>query len=221
MGIRRGTARTETDGQGVDAVVIDLRDRARPGPEGEPEDHPAAVTELVPGPRIVRSAAEAEVYVRQSGERLRPRDLPGRSPWSWVELAEALDRACPPADYAELRSLRPAVRPPVWLRVRVAVWAVVLAGASFLMLTLSTRELQSVAVLVALTALTLLFCHTPAITVPVSRGQALGHHEVMWALADIDLTEARRHRDIYGLPPSLSWSLAGLPERFAPASRTS
>lgn len=220
MGIRRRTARKRVDSQPADAVVIDLRDRIRSVLDPETVHQPTAVVDLVPGPRVDRTEAEAEVRVRESGERLRIRHQPGHSPWSWVDLAEALDRGCCPNDYAELRSLRPAVRPPVWVRVRVAVWAVVLAVASVFMLTLSVRELQSIAVLVALIALTLLFCHVPAVTLPVSRGRALDHHEVMWALAEIDLTAAHRHRDVHGLPPSLSWRLAGLPERFAPASLT-
>jgi len=178
------------------------------------------VTDLFPGPRFQRTEAEAEAFVRGSDVPLRPRDLPGRRPWTWVELAEALDRGCRPREYAELRSLRPAVRPSGWLRARVALWAVVLCGASVLMFTMSVRELQSVAVLVGLAALTLLFCDATAVTVPVSRARALAHPEVMWALADIDLTEARRHRDVFGLPSALSWRLAGLPERFAPASYT-
>ncbi|MCP3912843.1 MAG: hypothetical protein GY713_18050 [Actinomycetia bacterium] len=202
-------------------IVIDLRDRLPAAAHKDVQHPPVTVTELVPGPRVERTETEAEAHVRDGAGEVRHRHHPARNPWTWTQLAEALDRGCGPGDYAELRSIRPAERPSPWLRIRVGLWVFVLAVASVAMLSLSVRELQSVAVIVAMTSLFLLFSDATATTVPASRDRGLDHREIMWALAAIDLDEVRRHRDVHGLPPSLAWRLAGLPERFAPVTSAS
>ncbi len=220
MRFRGGAARKRLSGLS-EPVVIDLRDRPPAVAQEHVQPPPVTVTELVPGPRIQRTEAEAQSYFREGAGEVRPRHHPVRNPWTWTQLAEALDRGCGPGDYAELRSIRPAVHPSPWLRIRVGLWALVLVVASVLMLSVSVRELQSIAVLVAMASLFLLFCDATATTVPASRNCGLDHREVMWALAAIDLDEVRRHRDVHGLPSLLAWRLAGLPERFAPVTSAS